>query len=125
MFGIRPKIHLHKVKLEYTCGCRRCILTIKQRISSYCGTRGLFFRWLLQQSLLQVCCSFIEDQIRSGKKRKANIRSINSIVGAVLMGVINLGMSIMGVDANYQKVVKGLVLLAAVIFDVVSKKKGR
>ena len=46
------------------------------------------------------------------------------IVGAVLMGVINLGMSIMGVDANYQKVVKGLVLLAAVIFDVVSKKKG-
>ena len=46
------------------------------------------------------------------------------IVGAVLMGVINLGMAIMGVDANYQKVVKGLVLLAAVIFDVVSKKKG-
>ncbi len=45
------------------------------------------------------------------------------IVGAVLMGVINLGMSIMGVDANYQKVVKGLVLLAAVIFDVLSKNK--
>lgn len=47
------------------------------------------------------------------------------IIGAVLMGVINLGMSIMGVDANYQKVVKGLVLLAAVIFDVVSKRKGK
>ena len=47
------------------------------------------------------------------------------IIGAVLMGVINLGMSIMGVDANYQKVVKGLVLLAAVIFDVVSKKGGK
>ena len=45
------------------------------------------------------------------------------IVGAVLMGVINLGMSIMGVDANYQKVVKGLVLLGAVIFDVVSKRE--
>ena len=45
------------------------------------------------------------------------------IVGAILMGVINLGMNIMGVDANYQKVVKGLVLLAAVIFDLVSKKK--
>lgn len=45
------------------------------------------------------------------------------IVGAILMGVINLGMNIMGVDANYQKVVKGLVLLAAVIFDIVSKKK--
>ena len=45
------------------------------------------------------------------------------IIGALLMGIINIGMSIMGVDANYQKVVKGLVLLAAVIFDVVSKKK--
>jgi putative multiple sugar transport system permease protein len=47
------------------------------------------------------------------------------IVGAVLMGVINLGMSLMGVDANMQKVVKGVVLLAAVIFDVVSKRGGK
>ena len=45
------------------------------------------------------------------------------IIGALLMGVINLGMTIMSVDMNYQKVVKGLVLLAAVIFDVVSKRK--
>lgn len=47
------------------------------------------------------------------------------IIGATLMGVINLGMSIMGVDANWQKVVKGAVLLAAVIFDVESKKRAR
>ena len=45
------------------------------------------------------------------------------IIGAVLMGVINQGMSIMGIDANYQKVVKGIVLLVAVIFDVMSKRK--
>ena len=45
------------------------------------------------------------------------------IIGAVLMGVINQGMSIMGTDANYQKVVKGLVLLLAIIFDVMSNKK--
>ncbi|HIZ21400.1 MAG TPA: sugar ABC transporter permease [Candidatus Blautia faecigallinarum] len=45
------------------------------------------------------------------------------IIGAVLMGIINQGMSIMGTDQNMQKVVKGLVLLAAVIFDVVSKRK--
>ena len=47
------------------------------------------------------------------------------IVGALLMGVINIGMSIIGVDQNYQKVVKGLVLLAAVIFDVVTKKENK
>ncbi len=45
------------------------------------------------------------------------------IIGATLMGVINIGMSIMNIDQNYQRVVKGLVLLAAVIFDVVSKRK--
>ena len=32
-------------------------------------------------------------------------------------------MSILGVDMNWQRAVKGLVLLAAVIFDVVSKQK--
>ena len=47
------------------------------------------------------------------------------IIGALLMGVINLGMFSMGVDQNMQKVVKGLVLLAAVIFDVVSKRGGK
>ncbi|MBP3873886.1 MAG: sugar ABC transporter permease [Lachnospiraceae bacterium] len=46
-----------------------------------------------------------------------------TVVGAVLLGVINQGMSIMGVSTNYQSVVKGLVLLIAVLFDVVSKKK--
>ena len=45
------------------------------------------------------------------------------VVGAVLMGVLNLGMNIIGIDSNYQKVVKGLVTLAAVIFDVVSKRR--
>ena len=45
------------------------------------------------------------------------------IIGATLMGIINQGMSIMGVDANWQKVVKGAVLLVAVIFDVVSKRQ--
>lgn len=45
------------------------------------------------------------------------------VIGALLMGVINMGMSIMGVEANYQKVVKGLVVLIAIIFDVTSNKK--
>lgn len=46
-----------------------------------------------------------------------------AVVGAILMGILNLGMNIIGVDSNYQKVVKGLVLLIAVIFDVVSNRK--
>ena len=44
------------------------------------------------------------------------------IIGATLMGVINQGMSIMGISANYQNAVKGVVLLVAVLVDVLSKK---
>ena len=47
------------------------------------------------------------------------------IIGATLMGVINQGMRIMAVDSNYQKVVKGIVLLVAVMFDVMSKRQKR
>lgn len=46
-----------------------------------------------------------------------------AIIGAILMGVLNNGMSILGIDANWQKAVKGLVLLAAVAFDVISKQR--
>ena len=45
------------------------------------------------------------------------------MVGAILLGVINQGMSIIGLDNNWQYVVKGAVLLVAVIFDVVSNHK--
>lgn len=48
-----------------------------------------------------------------------------AVVGAIFMGVLNNGMSILGIDSNWQKVVKGLVLLAAVVFDVLSKKRAR
>ncbi len=45
------------------------------------------------------------------------------MIGAILLGVINQGMSIIGLDNNWQYVVKGTVLLLAVIFDVVSNHK--
>ncbi|MCL2018312.1 MAG: sugar ABC transporter permease [Oscillospiraceae bacterium] len=46
-----------------------------------------------------------------------------AVIGAVFMGVLNMGMSILGADQNLQRVIKGLVLLAAVIFDVLSKNR--
>ncbi len=44
-------------------------------------------------------------------------------IGAIFLGVINQGMSIIGLDNNWQYIVKGSVLLVAVIFDVVSNHK--
>lgn len=48
---------------------------------------------------------------------------IGAIVGAFVMGVMNNGMSIMGINIDWQQVIKGLVLLAAVFFDVYNKNK--
>ncbi|MEM5584577.1 MULTISPECIES: multiple monosaccharide ABC transporter permease [unclassified Roseibium] len=48
---------------------------------------------------------------------------IGAVVGAFLMGVLNNGMSIMGIGIDFQQMIKGLVLLAAVIFDVYNKTK--
>lgn len=50
---------------------------------------------------------------------------VGAVIGAIFMGVLNNGMSITGIDSNWQKVVKGLVLLAAVAFDVISKKRSK
>lgn len=48
---------------------------------------------------------------------------MGAIIGALFMGVLNNGMSIMGVGIDWQQAIKGLVLLFAVAFDVYSKLK--
>lgn len=50
-------------------------------------------------------------------------RVMGAVVGGLVMGVLNNGMSLLGVDSNWQYVIKGLVLLFAVVFDLYSKKK--
>ena len=50
---------------------------------------------------------------------------IGAIVGALLMGVLNNGMAILGVSIDWQQAIKGMVLLLAVAFDVLSKKNSR
>ncbi|MBO4459776.1 MAG: sugar ABC transporter permease [Clostridiales bacterium] len=47
------------------------------------------------------------------------------VIGAALIGVINQGMSLMSIDQDWIKIVKGLVLLAAVVFEIISKKGNR
>jgi putative multiple sugar transport system permease protein len=49
---------------------------------------------------------------------------LGAVIGAFIMGVMNNGMSILGIGIDYQQVIKGLVLLAAVFVDVYNKKKG-
>jgi putative multiple sugar transport system permease protein len=46
-----------------------------------------------------------------------------AVVGALIMGVLNNGMSLLGWSVDVQRVIKGLVLLAAVAVDLALKKK--
>jgi putative multiple sugar transport system permease protein len=50
-------------------------------------------------------------------------RVLGAVIGAFVMGVMNNGMSILGVGIDYQQVIKGIVLLAAVCVDVYNKNK--
>lgn len=46
-----------------------------------------------------------------------------AVIGALVMGVINNGMSLLGLGIDWQQVVKGMVLLMAVWFDIATKNK--
>jgi putative multiple sugar transport system permease protein len=48
-----------------------------------------------------------------------------AIIGALIMGVLNMGLSITNVRPEWQMVIKGLVLIAAVAFDILNKRRGK
>lgn len=50
---------------------------------------------------------------------------VGAIIGALFMGVLNNGMSILGAGTSVQMIVKGLVLLFAVAFDIFSKSRAK
>ena len=49
---------------------------------------------------------------------------MGAMIGALVMGVLNNGMSLLGIGIDWQQAIKGIVLLLAVTFDVFSKSKG-
>ncbi|MFZ1469943.1 MAG: multiple monosaccharide ABC transporter permease [Paracoccaceae bacterium] len=50
-------------------------------------------------------------------------RIVGVVIGALIMGIMNMGMSMLSIGIDYQQMIKGLVLLVAVIFDVYNKNK--
>ena len=48
---------------------------------------------------------------------------LGAVIGGLVLGVLNNGMSLVGIGTDYQQVIKGLVLLAAVGFDVWNKRR--
>lgn len=48
---------------------------------------------------------------------------VGAVIGALIMGVLDNGMSLLGVGVDWQQAIKALVLLGAVAFDILNKKK--
>ena len=49
-------------------------------------------------------------------------RILKAILGAALIGIINLGLSLIGIDMNWQWIIKGIIIVAFVSFDMYLKK---
>ena len=97
-------------------------------MSFLAAVAGLIFSARLQSSSPQAGIGFELDAIGAcfigGASAYGGIGTVGgTLIGALIMGVLNNGMSIMGISIDLQQVVKGLVLLAAVAFDVISKQK--
>jgi putative multiple sugar transport system permease protein len=97
-------------------------------MSFLAAVAGLIFSARLQSASPQAGTGFELDAIGAcyigGASAYGGIGTVGgTLIGALIMGVLNNGMSIMGISIDMQQVVKGLVLLAAVAFDVISKQK--
>ena len=89
---------------------------------------GIVFAGRLNAATPKAGVNFELDAIAScyigGASASGGIGTVfGCIVGGLIMGVLNNGMSIMGISIDWQQAIKGFVLLMAVAFDVLSKKK--
>ncbi|MGO4706865.1 multiple monosaccharide ABC transporter permease [Microvirga sp. 2MCAF38] len=89
---------------------------------------GLIFAARLNTATPKAGLSFELDVIAAcfigGASASGGVGKVTgAVIGAFVMGVMNNGMSILGIGIDYQQVIKGLVLLAAVFLDVYNKKK--
>jgi len=92
------------------------------------GLAGMIFAARLNTATPKAGVGFELDVIAAcfigGASASGGIGKVSGVViGAFIIGVMNNGMSIMGIGVDYQQVIKGIVLLAAVCLDVYNKNK--
>lgn len=93
------------------------------------GLAGLIFAARLNTATPKAGLSFELDVIAAcfigGASASGGVGKVaGAVIGGLLMGVMNNGMSILGVGIDYQQVIKGVVLMLAVSIDVYNRKKG-
>ncbi|MEX2444721.1 MAG: multiple monosaccharide ABC transporter permease [Alkalispirochaeta sp.] len=97
-------------------------------MGSLAGLAGLVFAGYMNSALPQAGQLFELDAIASvfigGASMSGGIGTVvGAIVGGLVMGVINNGMSLMNIGVDWQYVVKALVLLLAVYYDIYTRTK--
>lgn len=90
------------------------------------GVAGLVFAARLNSASPQSGTGFEMDAIGAcfigGASAYGGVGTVGgAVIGSLIFGFLNNGMSIMGINSNVQQVIKGLVLLGAVAFDILSK----
>ena len=108
---------------------RRLVFLTFANMGMLAALAGLVFAARLNTATPKAGVSFELDVIAAvfigGASMSGGVGTVvGAVVGAFIMGVMNNGMSILGIGIDWQQVIKGLVLLAAVIFDVLNKQKG-
>lgn len=109
---------------------KRVLFWVYANMGLLSGLAGIVFAGRLNSASPTAGVGFELDAIAAcfigGASASGGIGTVmGAVIGAFIMGILNNGMSIMGVSTFWQNIIKGLVLLAAVAFDVYSKSRAR
>jgi len=109
---------------------RKIMFLVYSNMGLLAGVAGIVTAGRLMAASPNVGVSFELDAIGAcfigGASAYGGVGTIwGAVIGAFIMGVMNNGMSIMGLDVFLQSVAKGMVVLLAVAFDMYSKSKSR